>query len=283
MVDLKPARCPVSGATESRRVFVYNEPPTGEVGFKRAADQPYYREVWQFAPSNHYVSCHAMDVATDYTGDYVNATYKDDAGMQRTFQRIVSLPPEKSDNAGRILRLRAFAEKYFQRTVGISLLDVGAGLGVFPYAVKQAGWECTALDPDQRAAQHLSEHVGVKAVCGDFMAADSLGQFDIVTLNKVLEHTPDPVAMLSRTKQFLKPGGFVYIELPDGEMAALHGAGREEFFIEHLHVFSFASIVMLANHAGFHPLIVERLQEPSTKFTLRAFCTPMSSISERYE
>lgn len=200
--------------------------------------------------------------------------------MQRTFQRIVSLPPKKSDNAGRILRLRAFAEKYFQRAADISLLDVGAGLGVFPYVVKQAGWECTALDPDQRAAQHLSEHVGVKAVCGDFMATENLGRFDIVTLNKVLEHTPDPVAMLSRTKQFLKPGGFVYIELPDGEMAALHGAGREEFFIEHLHVFSFASIVMLANRAGFHPLIVERLQEPSTKFTLRAFCSPMSSISE---
>jgi hypothetical protein len=66
----------------------------------------------------------------------------------------------------------------------------------------------------------------------------------------------------------------VYVELPDGEAAALAGAGREEFFVEHLHVFSFASIVMLANRAGFDPICIERLREPSTKFTLRAFLVP---------
>ena len=77
--------------------------------------------------------------------------------------------------------------------------------------------------------------------------------------------------MLRRSQQFVAPGGFVYLELPDGEMAAEAGAGREEFFVEHLHVFSFVSIAMLADRAGFRPLAVERLQEPSTKFTLRAF------------
>ncbi len=30
-------------------------------------------------------------------------------------------------------------------------------------------------------------------------------------------------------------------------------------------------MVMLAERAGFRPIAVERLQEPSTKFTLRAF------------
>lgn len=274
MADLRPAKCPISDVTEARRVFVYTEPPPGEVGFKRPADQSYYREVWQFALSNHYVSCHNMQVATDYTGDYVSATYADDAGMLRTFQRIVALPPEKSDNAGRILRLREFAEKHFHRATGISLLDVGAGLGVFPHVVKQAGWECTALDPDQRAAQHIRENVGVKAICGNFMATENIGRFDIVTFNKVLEHVPDPVMMLRHAHDNLNPGGFVYLELPDGEMAAREGLGREEFFIEHLHIFSFASIALLANRAGFHPVVVERLQESSTKYTLRAFLRP---------
>ena len=36
-------------------------------------------------------------------------------------------------------------------------------------------------------------------------------------------------------------GDLVYVELPDAEGAALHGPGREEFFIEHHHVFSAAS------------------------------------------
>lgn len=272
MADLRPNRCPISGVTEARRVFVYDAPPAGEIGFRRAPGQVYRREVWQFEASRHFVSTHAMDVDTGYDGDYVNATYGSVDGMIAAFERVVGLPPERSDNAGRIARVRAFGRAHFGADRPVRLLDVGAGLGVFPCAVKTSGWSCTAIDPDPRAVEHMLSRVGVEAVCGDFMQVDGLGRFDVVTFNKVLEHVTDPVAMLARTHRFLAPGGFVYIELPDGEMASREGAGREEFFIEHLHVFSFVSIAMLAETAGFVPVAVERLQEPSTKYTLRALC-----------
>ena len=97
--------------------------------------------------------------------------------------------------------------------------------------MKAAGWRGTALDPDPRAAAHARNVVGVNAVCGDFMTLADLGRFDAVTFNKVLEHVEDPVLMLARSRQHLADGGFVYIELPDGEAAAEDGPGREEFFI----------------------------------------------------
>jgi len=275
MPSLRPLHCPISGSSEARLVFDYDAPPPGEIGFRREASTPYRREVWQFTNSNHFVSCHAMRVATDYAGDYVDATYGDASGLTRTFERIIALPAAKSDNVGRFNRVRQFAETRNAERTRPRLLDVGAGLGVFPFAVKAAGWDCCAIDPDARAVKHMRERVGVEAVEGDFMTTAGIGRFDIVTLNKVLEHVTDPVAMLARTKGFLLEGGFVYIELPDGEMAARLGRGREEFFVEHLHVFSFASIVILANRAGFDPIVVERLQEPSSKFTLRAFLIPV--------
>ena len=274
MPDLRPSACPISGETEARRVFVYDAPPAGEVGFRRREGQPYHREVWQFARSNHFVSRHVMTVSTQYDGAYVDATYKDDAGLAATFERIISLPVEKSDNAARIARVRSFVSGHFRSVGSLRLLDVGAGLGVFPHAVKQAGWSCTAIDPDPRAVQHLRQRVGVEAICGDFMQLEGIGTFDIVTLNKVLEHVEQPIDMLARVHSVLAPGGFVYIELPDGEVAARVGSHREEFFIEHPHIFSFASTVMLANKAQFAPACVERLQEPSTKYTLRAFLVP---------
>jgi len=270
MSDLRPARCPISGLSEARLIFSYDAPPEGEIGFSRPKNASYWREVWQFAGSDHYVSCHAMAVAADYDGDYVDATYGGREGMARTFARIIALPPERSDNAGRAKRVGAFAKAYLAGVARPRLLDVGAGLGVFPHAVKAMGWECVAIDPDARAVEHMNERVGVRAIQGDFMTVGLDERFDIVTFNKVLEHVPDPITMLKRAVRFLADGGFVYLELPDGEMAAREGAGREEFFIEHLHVFSFASIVMLANAAGFTPLLVERLREPSAKFTLRA-------------
>ncbi|SHL53910.1 Methyltransferase domain-containing protein [Bradyrhizobium lablabi] len=276
MSSLRPAACPISGETQSRLVFSYDAPPSGEIGFRRPPGEPYHREVWQFVRSNHFVSRHAMTVQTDYGGDYVNATYGNDAGLRAAFERVIALPPERSDNAGRIARIRSFAASHFGAEKNVRLLDVGAGLGVFPYAVKQAGWQCTAIDPDERAVAHMRAGVGVDAMLGDFMSLDAAGQFEIVTFNKVLEHVQDPVGMLRRARQFVAPGGFVYLELPDGEAAAEAGEGREEFFVEHLHIFSFVSIAMLADRAGFRPIVVERLQEPSTKFTLRAFLVPSS-------
>ncbi len=275
MVDrLRPRECPIFRGTDASLVFTYTAPPAGEIGFRRAAGESYYREVWQFTGSNHFVSCHAMKVATQYDGAYMDATYRDETGIAAAFARIIALPAEKSDNAARVARVRQFADAHFQPKLGLRLLDVGAGLGVFPHAMQRAGWVCTAIDPDPRAVHHLRERVGVEAICGDFMNLEGLGQFDVATFNKVLEHVVDPVAMLRRARAVLAPGGFVYMELPDGEMAARAGSAREEFFIEHLHVFSFTSTAMLATRAGFAPVWVERLQEPSSKFTLRAFLVP---------
>jgi SAM-dependent methyltransferase len=271
MSELRPEACPITGERDARLVFTYDAPPPGEVGFPRPAGEPYHRELWQFLPSGHFVSRHGMTVDTDYRGSYVDATYDSGAGLAAAFDRITALPPGRSDNHGRIERIREFAGSRPNAVDRRRLLDVGAGTGVFPWAARSIGWDCTALDPDPRAAKHLRERVGVHAVCGEFLETEGLGTFDVITFNKVLEHVQDPVRFLEHSHHFLAPGGFVYIELPDGEEALLRGPEREEFFIEHLHVFSFASIVRLAHRAGFTPVLVERLEEPSTKLTLRAF------------
>jgi SAM-dependent methyltransferase len=156
---------------------------------------------------------------------------------------------------------------------GRSLLDVGSGLGVFPAAMKDAGWNCAALDPDPRAIALVRDAAGVEGICGDFMQLVPSGRFHLVTFNKVLEHVPDPASMLTRSSDWLSPGGTVYVELPDGEGAIAEGPGREEFLVEHYHAFSATSVTLLARHAGFSSRVVERVREPSGKFTLYAFLT----------
>jgi SAM-dependent methyltransferase len=157
------------------------------------------------------------------------------------------------------------------------VLDVGSGLCVFLHLMKQRGWRCTALDPDPRAARHAREVVGVDAIAADFMQAPASGRFDLVCFNKVLEHVSDPAAMLARARHWLLPGGLVYVELPDGEAAAPDGPGREEFFIDHHHVFSPDSLAHLARRAGLGLLTWTRLREASGKYTLRAFLAPEAS------
>jgi SAM-dependent methyltransferase len=239
----------------------YTAPPEGETPF---ALKPYDRTLLRCASCGHMVSTVALDDL--YSGAYMDATYAGDR-LAATYERVMALPPQRSDNTARVARVLAAAGAAGRA------LDVGAGLGVFPARLSEAGWEVTALDPDPRAAEHLRTRVGVETVHADFLAGalTGLGPFDLVTFNKVLEHVEDPVAMLARSAQVLAPGGLVYVELPDAEGAAADGPGREEFFIEHLHVFSLASTALLGRAAGFSVTALERLREPSGKYTLAAF------------
>ena len=113
--------------------------------------------------------------------------------------------------------------------------------------------------------------VGVKAIHGDFMEIQDIGQFDIITFNKVLEHVENPVNMLAKSLTHLNRGGFVYVEVPDGESAVVEGPEREEFFIDHPHIFSLTSLSLLSIQAGFSVQAIERIREPSGKHTLRVF------------
>ncbi|MGE3577082.1 MAG: class I SAM-dependent methyltransferase [Vicinamibacterales bacterium] len=255
-------------------MFRFDAPPEGETRFPLSG-HAYRRDVLRCEACGHFISVHDMDLAALYGGDYVDATYGP-AGLAAAFDRIVHLPPDRSDNEGRARRLLEFTGRTFPpaRAAAPTVLDVGSGLCVFLHRMKAAGWRGTALDPDPRAVAHARDRVGVQAVCADFMTSASPGRFDVVTFNKVLEHVESPAAMLARSRDCLAPGGFVYVELPDGEGAAAEGFGREEFFIEHHHIFSPASLAWLARSAGFAVIDQTRLREPSSKFTLVAFLRP---------
>lgn len=217
-----------------------------------------------------------MNLEGLYGGEYLDASYGEQ-GLERVFTRVTSLPPDQSDNEGRVRRVLRHADLIWdiKRSTGApSLLDVGSGTAVFAFRMSEAGWRVTALDPDQRAVLHARRVAGVEGMCRDFALQGAPGRYDAISFNKVLEHVADPVTMLTRAAGMLNPRGFVYVELPDAEAACAHGQNREEFFIDHHHVFSMASTAILVARAGFIARRLERLREPSGKFTLYAFLTP---------
>lgn len=267
-------RCPC----DLRHVSVlhtYRARPEGEVAFPLPTDD-YRRDLARCRLCRHVFSFHDLDMSALYAGAYVDATYG--GRLKAAFDRVVALPPECSDNVGRAARVDAFAAA--RRGPGARpprLLDVGSGLAVFPHRMRAVhGWACVALDPDERAVAHARSVAGVDALAGDFMdtTLEGLGPFDCVTFNKVLEHVLDPVGMLARAAALVRDDGFVYVEVPDAEAAWGDGPGREEFFIDHHHVFSPTSVAAMTERAGMRILLLERLREPSGKYTLRAFVAP---------
>ncbi|WP_119168008.1 class I SAM-dependent methyltransferase [Algihabitans albus] len=250
--------------------FAYEAPPQGETVFDLEA-ACYRRAYRSCALCGHWFGAHALDLSRLYDGSYVDATYGGPAGMADKLRQILALPPERSDNGGRV----RWIEGQIGRSAGRRLLDVGAGLGVFPAAMKARGWRVFAVETDSRTVAHLCDAVGIEAFAKDLtlLTAEELGgPVDLVSFNKVLEHVEAPLPLLSHAAELLTETGVCYLELPD-VAAAAEGPGREEFFIEHHHVFSPASLVLLAERAGFSLTALERLREPSGKFTLRALLT----------
>ena len=272
---LEPGICSITDEKESKLIFTYTKPIDCEAPFP-IEDESYFRQVWQYKNTNHLVSVHNMKISADYDGNYVDATYKSLEKMNQIFERIINLPKNESDNYLRFSEISKYAEKWISNPNQRRLLDIGSGLGVFPYTVKNAGWECFSIDPDERAIELIKNKSSIDCLCGDFMNLNPKKEFNIITLNKVLEHVNNPIERLSRVKNWLLHDGFVYIELPDGEAACRFGPEREEFTIDHLNIFSIVSTCLLAKKAGFEVDLIYRLIEPSGKYTIRCFMHSLS-------
>lgn len=270
-------RCPMCQGSSLQVHFIYDTPPPLETRFPLAEGSEYWREIHRCSQCGHYLEWFEQDQGALYSGEYVSATYGGPAEIRQAFDRINALPPEKSDNVARV----RFVDHYYrshlkndkQLRQPLRLLDIGAGLGVFPHRMKMAGWQCTAIDMDERLSDHHQKTVGIRSLIADIRTVENLGCFNLVTLNKVLEHIQDPVSVLSSIPRLLEPQGMVYLELPDGEAAEAEGKEREEYLLGHIHVFSFASFSLLVMHSGLTLNYVERVREPSGKFTLRGFAT----------
>ena len=83
---------------------------------------------------------------------------------------------------------------------------------------------------------------------------------------------PNPTLFLKNYLKYLKKDGFIYIEVPniDAKENSL-GYEREEFFIEHHHVFSKLSLILMLLKLKLNILQIKKIREPSSKYTLFCF------------
>lgn len=80
-------------------------------------------------------------------------------------------------------------------------------------------------------ANHISGQLKIRTYNDAFRNIDFDAKFNIITLNKLLEHIENPYELLVCCKNYLERGAFLYLEVPDGECAAQDFLGfrREEF------------------------------------------------------
>lgn len=103
---------------------------------------------------------------------------------------------------------------------GARVLDLGCGNGIITEALGKAGFQVTGLEPSSEAirrARHEHGHENVEYLQGELgdQTFPTRG-FDAIVCSEVLEHVPDPIALLNQMQPLIRPGGRLILTVPNG-------------------------------------------------------------------
>jgi SAM-dependent methyltransferase len=140
------------------------------------------------------------------------------------------------------------------------ILDLGCANGGLLAALARRGFSnLTGVDPSPACAAATREHYGIEAVTASLYALPDLGLFDIIILSHVLEHLEDLGGAVKSFSRLLRPGGMVYIEVPDASRyKECLAAPFQDFNTEHINHFSHRSLRRLLSRVGLVPFLEEK-------------------------
>lgn len=109
---------------------------------------------------------------------------------------------------------------YIDSLVGLKdkrVLDVGCGGGILSESIYFKGASVTGIDLGEKALNVAKLHqlesgakVDYRLVSVEQLASEQPASFDVVTCMEMLEHVPDPAAVVAACARLVKPGGSVF-------------------------------------------------------------------------
>jgi 2-polyprenyl-3-methyl-5-hydroxy-6-metoxy-1,4-benzoquinol methylase len=184
-----------------------------------------------------------------------------------------------------------------EANTGKSFLDHGGGTGAAYAAARRLGLDSWFSDMDRQAIAHVSEEFGLEQSHVVKHIAEHPSRFDYVLSDNVVEHVPEPVALIRELTATLKPGGVLVIKTPHAastdmyfyprvwsnyarRVAQFNGWGRAAHMLlrepvwccdppRHLYSFTHASLAEMALQAGvaLDHFAVETYETPLLKNT----------------
>jgi len=141
------------------------------------------------------------------------------------------------------------------------LLDLGCAMGFLLGVARDLGFEVRGLDLNAAAIEAARREFGDRVHAGPLDEHAFPGErFDVVTLIDVLEHVPDPRALLATVRERLEPQGIVVAVLPDAGSWTRRILGRRwpHYNAEHLYYWSAPCLERFLEREGWEVRALRR-------------------------
>lgn len=186
-------------------------------------------------------------VFDDLQNRYGEAYFRYELDNERNFFRLMLLG----------LQDAAFDELTAGLPPARRFLDIGCATGRLIAHMRDRGWQVQGVELCRQSAEYGRAERGVEIFAGTLdQAAFPDGSFDAIHFSHLIEHVPDPRALLLEVRRILAPGGHVVVVTPnvDGLQARLFGNRWRSAIGDHLSLFSRRTLGDLLRRAGFRVL-----------------------------
>jgi SAM-dependent methyltransferase len=165
-----------------------------------------------------------------------------------------------------------------------AVLDFGAGPGHLVRALREEGLAAEGVEPYDGPRFRARRDHGIDLA--PRLQSAWTQSFDVVTLIHSLEHVEDPVRTLSELRMVLKPGGWIFAEVPHAGGTGMWRRGTRRELMDlpaHLHHFTPRTFSAVVERAGFEISRVElfNCSEVETLLALRRRRSAGTSGSDR--
>ena len=140
-----------------------------------------------------------------------------------------------------------------KRAPGNGLLEIGVGAGEMAAVAKEFLFDVTGLDIRPAYAEAASKMLDIPIHAVDFLDFESDSPFDVILMGDVLEHSKEPVRMLTKAVSLLSDKGVLWISTPNFESAFSRVKADQSVLwraCEHLNYFCYRSLKAMLESMG---------------------------------
>jgi hypothetical protein len=240
--------CLICGSRNaSEMVFKYDEPDKYELWMGIKKPHREWRRCGLCGLYSQYRNYPLSVLEPIYKSGYRDPGFRSET-IAQAFERINAIPTELSENAQRCEWLNDVLP-----LTEATLLDIGAGIGVFAHAMSKE-WQVACIEENIYSIDFINNVLMIP--CFPNMHVSACGMYDLVSCVHVLEHISKPVEFLESIKPHC--GDYLFVEVPDAKEFQVLPSNHDDFNSCHEWFFTLSTLAALLEKAGFEVMDASR-------------------------